>query len=64
MGSSNIDYCQQCHRLVGFHIHNGAMCCDRCGHPAPPPMDRREAIETVKRVHAQSEMLAAASAAH
>ena len=52
MGTEHISYCPKCHRLVGFHIHNGAMCCDRCGHATPPPMDRREAIETLKRVHA------------
>ena len=62
MSTLHADYCHQCHRLVGFHIHNGAMCCDRCGHQAPPPMDRRDAIEVLKRLHAQLELAAAQAA--
>ena len=55
MPETHYDYCPHCHRLVGFHAHDGAMCCDRCGKAAQPPMDRRDAIEAIKRVYAQWE---------
>ena len=56
MSAQHADYCARCHRLVGFHIHNGAMCCDRCGHQAPAT-NGRDAIGTIKKVHAQSKSM-------
>lgn len=51
------DYCMYCHRLTESVLVSGVYHCGRCGKAAPPPMDRKEAIEAIKRVHAQSEMV-------
>ena len=53
---THYDYCMYCHRLTRSVSVKGTYHCGRCGKASPPPTDRRDAIEAVKRVHARSDL--------